>query len=717
MGCAACVARVQGRLEEQKGVQNVNVSLASNSAQVEYDPAVITPEGLKKAVQDAGYDLIIEGGEEESEDEADRRRRQEFVLLRRQTLVAAIVAGVIMLLEMAFRPFPGRGYILWALATAVLVFCGRRFFVSAWNQLRHGGANMDTLVALSVTISYLFSVFNLFFPKVLESHGAEAHLYFSSSVMIIAFILLGRLLEEKAKRGTTASIRGLMGLQPRTVTVQKVEVEGGMPLYKEYEIPVEQVVPGDIVIVKPGDRVSVDGVVTDGDSYVEESMLTGESIAVRKVRGARVYAGTVNQKGSFFVRTTGAGKDTVLSSIIKMVRDAQGSKAPVQNLVDKVAAVFVPVIIGLSVLTLVIWLLAGGDVALALTAMVSVLVIACPCSLGLATPTAIIAGIGNGASKGILIKDAASLQVASKITTVVLDKTGTLTTGSPKILSSWWSPSAPEDAKSILYSLELRSGHPFAEAVIGAWKEEVRHLSVRSFENIPGKGIKGEVEGKMYYAGNRALLEEVLPGTEPGDGNASIQFFSDEGLIASLAVADAVKPSSAQAVRELRDRGIRVVMLTGDNAAVAASVAEETGITEFESGMLPNGKALYIKSLQEKGEVVAMAGDGINDSAALATADLSIAMGKGSDIAIDTAMVTVVSSDLRKIPMMVSLSRRTVRIIRENLFWAFFYNLLAVPVAAGVLYPLTGFLLSPMIAAACMAASSVCVVTNSLRLR
>ena len=714
MGCAACVARVQGRLQEQKGVRSVNVSLASNSAQVEYDPSACTPEGLRKAVQDAGYDLIVEGTEDQADDEADRRREEDRTVLRRQTLVAIVSAALMMMLGMAFRPFPGKGYILWALATLVLVYCGRRFFAAAWKQLLHGSANMDTLVALSVTISYGFSVFNLFFPEVLADQG---HLYFESSAMIIAFILLGRLLEERAKQGTTASIRKLMDLQPRTVTVQKVEVEGGMPLYKEYKVPVDQVVPGDIVIVKPGERVSVDGVVTDGESYLDESMLTGESVPVWKTRGSAVYAGTVNRDGSFFIRTTGAGGDTVLASIIRMVRDAQGSRAPVQQLVDKVAAIFVPVIIGISLVTLAVWLLCGGPVALALTAMVSVLVIACPCSLGLATPTAIIAGVGNGASRGILIKDAASLQVASKVTAVVLDKTGTVTTGTPRVVSSWWHP-APgvDDAPDILYSLELRSGHPMAEAVVSELRDRASQLTVRGFENLPGRGVKGSVDGITYYAGGRTLLSEVLPNESVPDERASVFLFSEAGILAYFIVADTVKPSSAGAVQALSDLGIRVVMLTGDNAASAEAVAAEAGIRDYHAGVLPGDKTLYVKSLQEKGTVVAMVGDGINDSAALATADLGIAMGKGSDIAIDASMVTIVSSDLGKIPSLIALSKRTVRIIRQNLFWAFFYNLLAVPVAAGVLYPLCGFLLSPMIAAACMALSSVCVVTNSLRL-
>ena len=740
MGCAACVARVEGALKNRQGVSDVSVSLASNSARVDFDPAVCSSADLKKAVQDAGYDLIVEGSDDEGESEADRLQEDAWRKLRRDTVGALVIAALVMLLGMGFRDFPFKGIVLMALSGTALVLYGRRFFKSGWNALRHGAANMDTLVALSVLISWLFSAFNLFFPQVWTSRGLQPHLYFESSAMILAFILIGRLLEEKAKHSTTGAIRKLRTLQPDEVTVKRVEVIDGVPLVKETILPVDQVVPGDVVIVKPGSRVPVDGTVSSGESYVDESMLTGEPVPVLKVTGMNVYTGTINQGGTFHVRTDRTGPDTMLSSIIRMVRDAQGSKAPIQKTVDKVAAVFVPVIIGISLLTLLCWIfLAPSDgVTMGLMSMVAVLVIACPCSLGLATPTAIIAAVGKGAEKGILIKDAASLQVARNVNTIVLDKTGTITEGKPSVVDSVWDPGivAEDDPsvlnlRDVLFTLEKQSSHPLAKAVV----ESLRgcdELEVTGFRSILGKGISGEISGRTYYAGNRKLLEEVLPEGIPGETSPlvteAVRTWSDEGytitilfdrekVYAVLALADDLKESSVLAVRSLQDSGLEVHMLTGDNEVAAAKIARETGIRTVRANVLPEDKVSYIKALQDSGRKVAMVGDGINDSAALAQADLGVAMGEGSDIAIDSAMATIVSSDLYKISDLLRLSRKTVGIIRENLFWAFFYNLLAVPLAAGVLYPWTGWLLNPMIAAACMALSSVCVVLNSLRLR
>ena len=717
MGCAACVARVEGALKNRQGVSDVSVSLASNSARVDFDPAVCSSADLKKAVQDAGYDLIVEGSDDEGESEADRLQEDAWRKLRRDTVGALVIAALVMLLGMGFRDFPFKGIVLMVLSGTALVLYGRRFFKSGWTALRHGAANMDTLVALSVLISWLFSAFNLFFPQVWTSRGLQPHLYFESSAMILAFILIGRLLEEKAKHSTTGAIRKLRTLQPDEVTVRRVEVIDGVPLVKETILPVDQVVPGDVVIVKPGSRVPVDGTVSSGESYVDESMLTGEPVPVLKVTGMNVYTGTINQGGTFHVRTDRTGPDTMLSSIIRMVRDAQGSKAPIQKTVDKVAAVFVPVIIGISLLTLLCWIfLAPSDgVTMGLMSMVAVLVIACPCSLGLATPTAIIAAVGKGAEKGILIKDAASLQVARNVNTIVLDKTGTITEGKPSVVDSVWDPGivAEDDPsvlnlRDVLFTLEKQSSHPLAKAVV----ESLR--------------------GRTYYAGNRKLLEEVLPEGIPGETSPlvteAVRTWSDEGytitilfdrekVYAVLALADDLKESSVLAVRSLQDSGLEVHMLTGDNEVAAAKIARETGIRTVRANVLPEDKVSYIKALQDSGRKVAMVGDGINDSAALAQADLGVAMGEGSDIAIDSAMATIVSSDLYKISDLLRLSRKTVGIIRENLFWAFFYTLLAVPLAAGVLYPWTGWLLNPMIAAACMALSSVCVVLNSLRLR
>ena len=714
MGCAACVARVENTLKTCKGVSAVNVSLASNSAQVDYDPAVVTPGEMKKAVQDAGYDMLVDGSDDEADSEAEIARQDAFSALRKDTILACVLAALVMLLSMGFEDFPGKGFVLWALATPVVFWCGRRFFKAGFSALRHGSANMDTLVALSVSISYLFSVFNLLFPQVWTSQGLEAHLYFESATMIVAFILIGRLLEERAKHSTTAAIRKLMGLQEKGSTAR----------------------PGETVLVKPGERLAVDGLVTDGSSYVDESTLTGEPVPALKQAGSHVYAGTINQNGALTVKVEKVGENTLLSGIIRMVRDAQGSKAPIQKTVDRIAAVFVPVIIGISVLTLLIWILCG-DVTLGLLAMVTVLVIACPCSLGLATPTAIIAGIGNGASKGILIKDAESLQVARKVQAMVMDKTGTLTEGKPSVVESVWDPTIlTEDdpnelnLRDVLYALEHRSEHPLALAVCESLRG-CEDLPVEDFQAILGKGIAGTVHGTRYYVGNMDLLHDIVgdipEATNPMVGD-SIGPWMDAGytvtllfdkvkVYAVLALADELKDTSVQAVKALQAQGIEIHMLTGDNEVAARHIAEETGIAHVKAHVLPQDKAEYVKRLQASGKRVAMVGDGINDSAALAQADLGIAMGQGSDIAIDTAQVTIVSSDLSKLSDLVRLSKRTVTIIRENLFWAFFYNLLAVPLAAGILYPVNGFLLNPMVAAACMALSSVCVVTNSLRLR
>ncbi len=711
MGCAACVARVESALKNAKGVCSASVSLASNSALVEYDASVTTPGELRQAVKDAGYEMLVDGSEDEADQQAEAARQQAYLSLRTDTIIAALGAALVMLLSLGLQDFPWKGYALWALATPVVCWCGRRFFKAGFSAVRHGSANMDTLVALSVSISYLFSVFNLLFPQVWTSRGLQPHLYFESSTMIVAFILLGRLLEERAKHSTTAAIRGLMELQPSTVPV----------------------LPGQVVPVKPGERLSVDGVVIDGGSYVDESMLTGEPVPVVKKKGDYVYAGTLNQKGFLNVKADKVGKDTFLSAIIRMVRDAQGSKAPVQHLVDKIAAVFVPVIIGLSLITLLAWIfLAPEDgVTMGLLSMVTVLVIACPCSLGLATPTAIIAGIGNGASHGILIKDAESLQSAARIQAVVLDKTGTLTEGKPVVVESVWDPAAADRLRDVLYSLEKRSDHPLADAVCNSLRG-CELLPVTDFQAVLGKGISARVEGTPYYVGNEKLLQEVLPQGLPAatsplvaeglktwlqEGYTITLLFDKEKVHAVLALADQLRESSVQAVRTLQDKGIEVHLLTGDNEAAARRVAQETGISQVKAQVLPQDKAAYIGQLQAAGKKVAMVGDGINDSAALAQANLGIAMGGGSDIAINTAQVTIVSGDLSKVACLIRLSKRTVRIIRENLFWAFFYNLAAVPLAAGVLYPFTGWLLNPMIAAACMALSSICVVTNSLRLR
>jgi len=716
MSCASCAARVDKTLNGQPGVQEASVNYAAATAQVVYDADECSPLVLKAAVQQAGYDLLVET-ETDITDEAEKAHAARYESLRKRTLWAIVLAVPIMVLSMAFMHVGWVNYVVWLLSTPVVFVLGRGFFVSAWKQLKHGTCNMDTLVALSTGIAYLFSLFNLFFPQFWLARGIEPHVYFEASSVIIAFILLGRLLEERAKRNTSAAIRKLMGLQPKTVTVWTSE--------GERILPITAIRQGDTVVVKPGERIAVDGVVSEGQSYVDESMLSGEPVPVRKQKDAKVYAGTINQKGAFRFVADKIGQDTLLAQIIRMVQDAQGSKAPVQKLVDKIAAVFVPTIIIVALVAFVAWnlLAAENGFTHGLLAMVTVLIIACPCALGLATPTALMVGIGKGAENGILIKDAESLEVARKVDTVVLDKTGTLTEGHPQVTDAIW---LEEEAKHILYSLEKSSEHPLAEAVV-KYLKNIPGREVKDFGVLSGKGVEGYIEGKKYYAGNLTLLQEkaIVLGevlkkkaeSWTSEAKTVIALADEQKALGVLAITDRLKPTTVQAIEELHKQGIEVWMLTGDQPEAAREVAKQVGIAHYQAGVLPQEKATFVQTLQAKGKKVAMVGDGINDSAALAQADLSIAMGQGSDIAMDTAMVTILSSDLVKISETIRLSQLTVRTIQQNLFWAFFYNLIGVPIAAGVLYPINGFLLNPMIGGAAMAFSSVSVVTNSLRLR
>ena len=718
MSCASCAARVDKTLNSQPGVQEASVNYASATAQVVYDADVCSPLNLKAAVQNAGYDLLVKGQEEEA-DEVEKAHADRYRNLKRRTMGAIVLAIPIMVLSMAFMHLAWVNYVVWLLSTPVVFVLGRGFFVGAWKQLRHGTSNMDTLVALSTGIAYMFSVFNLFFPEFWLKRGIEPHVYFEASSVIIAFILLGRLLEERAKRNTSAAIRKLIGLQSKTVTVWTPE--------GERILPIASIQQGDTVVVKPGERIAVDGVLSEGQSYVDESMLSGEPLPVRKQKGAKVFAGTINQKGAFRFVADKIGQDTLLAQIIRMVQDAQGSKAPVQKLVDKIAGIFVPVIISIAILSLIAWMLLAPENGFThgMLALVTVLIIACPCALGLATPTAIMVGIGKGAENGILIKNAESLEVAQKVDTVVLDKTGTLTEGHPQVTDAVW---LGDEAKSraVLYSLEKKSEHPLAEAVVKFLKN-ASMFEVEHFDVLVGRGVEGFVDGKKYYVGNLNLLKEKGISVETSlqakaekwiaEAKTVIALADEEQARGILAITDRLKATSVQAIEELHQQGIEVWMLTGDQPEAASEVAGQVGIVHYKAGMLPQEKAAFIKELQSKGKKVAMVGDGINDSAALAQADLSIAMGQGSDIAMDTAMVTILSSDLVKISETIRLSQLTVRTIRQNLFWAFFYNLIGVPIAAGVLYPINGFLLNPMIGGAAMAFSSVSVVTNSLRLR
>ena len=720
MSCASCANNVEQTVGKLHGVSEAAVNFASNTLSVTFDPAAITPQQIRAAVQAAGYDLIVD--EEHGEQKREESERAHYLRLRRNTIGAWAFSLPLVLIAMVFMHMPYANWIMLALALPVLVVFGRIFFVNGWKQARHGKAGMDTLVALSTSIAFLFSLFNTLWPQFWTARGLEPHVYYEAACVIIAFVLLGKLLEERAKGNTSSAIKRLMGLQPTTARLVKGD--------REEDVPIADLRAGDLVSVRPGEKIPVVGVVTSGSSYVDESMISGEPLPVSKSAGDRVVAGTVNTRGSFVIETTGAGADTLLARIIRMVQQAQGSKAPVQRIADRIASVFVPTVIGIAVLTFVLWMAIGGSgyFSYALLSAVSVLVIACPCALGLATPTALMVGIGKGAENQILIKDAAALEQMCRIDTVVLDKTGTLTEGKPSVTD--WIPVGEErkEYADIVYSAEMKSEHPLAGAVVAYLTERgASGTAITSFESLTGRGVTFLHDGTPYWIGSRRLLEEMhaeldtatLSGIErmQQQGASTIFFGSGDRLLLLIAVSDPLKKTTRQALDKLRSLHIRTVMLTGDSRRTAEAMAEKLGITEFRAEMLPDDKERHIVELQRQGHRVAMVGDGINDSQALARADVSIAMGHGTDVAMDVAMITLMNSDLSLLPKAYTLSRHTVRLIRENLFWAFIYNVIGIPVAAGVLYPAFGLMLSPMLASAAMAFSSVSVVGNSLRLK
>lgn len=719
MSCASCASSAQSILEHEPGVITASVNYGTGNLQVEYLPNMTDALQLQKAVQSVGYDLLLED-EAIREETLETIQEEKYQRLKKRTIWAVILSLPVFVIGMFFMDMPYANPIMWFFSTPVVLWLGRDFFINAWKQAKHRSANMDTLVALSTGIAYLFSVFNMLYPEFWEQRGLEAHVYFEAAAVIIAFILIGRLLEERAKGGTSAAIKKLMGLQPKTVSV--VNEDG-----QEIETPIEQVEVGDLILVKPGEKIAVDGRVQSGRSYVDESMLSGEPTPVMKAEGEEVFAGTINQKGSFQFEAKKVGKETMLASIIKMVQDAQGSKAPVQKLVDKIAGIFVPVVIIIAILTFIAWNILGQENALVhgLLAAITVLVIACPCALGLATPTAIMVGVGKGAEQGILIKDAASLELTKKVDAIVLDKTGTITQGKPEVIDVKWL-SGDSAKKDILVSLENQSEHPLASAVL-AFYNQATSVPLSDFESITGKGAKARHGGQTYWVGNERLMTENQIEIDSGlqqqarawsnESKTVIWFAGDKEVLAVLAISDQIKQRSVEAIAAIKNLGIDVFMLTGDNPSTAKAIAEQTGITAYQAEVLPQDKADFVRKLQQDGKTVAMVGDGINDSTALATADVSIAMGHGSDIAMDVAKMTIISSDLAKIPEAIRLSKHTVATIQQNLFWAFIYNIIGIPIAAGILYPINGFLLDPMIAGAAMALSSVSVVSNSLRLK
>jgi Cu2+-exporting ATPase len=723
LSCASCAINVENKLKTEPGVISASVNYANNNASVEYMPEVASVQHFKTSIQSIGYDLNIDETAAAA-DELENQQENNYQILKKRAFLSLAFSVPLLVIGMVFMNMPYASFIMWALATPVVFIFGKQFFVNALKQARHRNANMDTLVALSTGIAYLFSVFNTLYPQFWESRGLQAHVYFEASAVVIAFILLGKMLEEKAKSKTTSAIKNLIGLQSQNVIVIDEQKN-------ERVIKISDVQINDKILVKPGEKIAVDGEVIFGSSYVDESMISGEPVPVLKEKDSEVFAGTINQKGNLVFIATKVGGETLLAHIIKMVQQAQGSKAPVQKLVDKIAGIFVPVVIMLAIISLIVWIIFGGPSGFShgLLAIVTVLVIACPCALGLATPTAIMAGMGNGAVNGILIKDAASLEHAKNVNAIILDKTGTITEGHPEVINILWNDDDVEkETASVLLSVEEKSEHPLAESVVKFLaSKNIKRIEIGNFESVTGAGVGAAFEGKNFYAGNPALLKEkniIIPGKLQLKANEWLEnaytviwFADDNKALAVMALADKIKPSSKEAIHILQQMNIEVYMLTGDNETNAAAIAKNTGINNFKAGMKPEDKSAFIKELQSKGKVVAMVGDGINDSAALAQADVSIAMGKGTDIAMDVAMITLISSDLKQIPKAIRLSKLTSKLIRQNLFWAFIYNIIGIPLAAGILYPATGFLLNPMIAGAAMALSSVSVVSNSLRLK
>jgi Cu2+-exporting ATPase len=720
MTCAACATGVEEVLKKQPGVAEASVNYATRSSRVLYNAAATDAGMLQKAVQAAGYDLVI--AEENTQAVTEQREADSYRKLKQRTWWATGLSMPVMLIGMLWMDAPMANEIMMALSAPVVFYFGRHFFVHAWKQARNGRMNMDTLVALSTGIAWVYSAFNTLFPSFWHRYGLHGHVYFEAAAVVVAFISVGKMLEERARAGTSEAMRQLMSMQPATVTIQAGDTE--------LEIPAAQVQVGNAIIVKPGARIPVDGVVISGSSWVDESTITGEPLAVLRQPGDKVISGTVNQKGSFVFRAQKVGAQTELARIIALVQEAQGSKPPVQRLADKIAAVFVPVVIALAVVTFATWLLVGGGSMFpqALMSAITVLIIACPCALGLATPTAVMVGIGRGALQGIIIRDATHLETAHKTNTIVLDKTGTITTGKPDVAAIEWATDAPANAVAILLGLEALSEHPLAGAVVRHLQaQQVAAVAIDQFAAITGQGIEGFVAGTRYVVGSRKLLQSSgidipAPMAETAriweEQAWSVVWFADgKRVLAVLAIADAIKDTAATAIAGLQRMGIDVVMLTGDSPHAAAAVAKKVGISHWQAAMMPADKTHYIQQLQQQGKVVAMVGDGVNDSGALATANVSIAMGQGADIAMEAAGIVLRRSDPEDILRAFRLAGDTVHIIRANLFWAFIYNIIGIPLAAGILYPINGFLLNPMIAGAAMAMSSVSVVANSLRLR